>query len=49
MNTADYDAIATAGDFAEREQLQGARGAMRRLCKSWLEHDRALYAKEARL
>ena len=44
VSAADYDAIATAGDFAEREQLMGPRGAMRRLCKCWLEHDRMLYA-----
>lgn len=30
----------------EREQLTGPRGSLRRLCKTWLEHDRMLYATE---
>lgn len=46
VGTVAYDAIACAGDFAEKSQLVGARGALRRLCKCWLEHDRLLWAAE---
>ena len=41
-----YDSVACAGEFAEKDQLTGARGALRRMCKSWLEHDRQLWAAE---
>ena len=46
LDTAAYDSVACAGEFAEKDQLTGARGALRRVCKSWLEHDRQLWAEE---
>ncbi|KAL1502969.1 hypothetical protein AB1Y20_011040 [Prymnesium parvum] len=46
VSSEEYDALACAGDFADSEQVSGRRGALRRLCKAWLEHDRMLYAVE---
>ena len=46
LATQAYDSVACAGEFAEKDQLTGARGALRRMCKSWLEHDRQLWAAE---
>jgi len=46
LDTQAYDSVACAGEFAEKDQLTGARGALRRMCKSWLEHDRQLWAAE---
>ena len=46
LATQAYDSVACAGEFAEKDQLTGARGALRRMCKSWLEHDRQLWASE---
>ena len=41
-----YGALAAAADFNEASQVEGPRGALRRLSKSWLEHDRLLAARE---
>ena len=37
IGSAEFDSMACAGDYAERDYLNGSRGTLRRLCKCWLE------------
>lgn len=46
VSAAEYDFLACAADVGDESLLRGPRGVLRRLCKTYLEHDRALWAAE---
>ena len=47
LDPAAYDYLACAADVSDAFNLEGPRGVLRRLCKSYLEHDRQLWAAES--
>jgi hypothetical protein len=46
LSPAEYDFLACAADVSDESLLTGKRGLLRRLCKAYLEQDRALHAAE---
>ena len=46
LSEEEYNFLVCAADVSDAGLLRGPRGVLRRLCKAYLEHDRALWAIE---